>query len=314
MTSTANNHPEEVEQTLIGGTEKAISQPSKTPLYKGINALRYQRQAAIKVIEESTGRHLISYVSGINTMIDRDDTIGFVDLLHNIPNGEDLDLILHTAGGDVDAAEKLMTMIRTKVGTATLRVVVPDFAKSAGTLMAIGADFIVMSDSSELGPIDPQIVLADDRGNRIQHRVQSYLDAYTTHSKTLKGDPTNVVAQMMLSKLDPATLELFQGIRLHAIRIAESQLRQGMFRTNGNWSQTASELMSVERWQSHAEMISWKDASDPKLQLSIEYLQPTDEIWQQYWQLYCLQRLAIKANQKLYESSYASILMDSEDA
>ena len=72
--------------------------------------------------------------------------------------------------------------------------------------------------------------------------------------------------------------------------------------------------MSVERWQSHAEMISWKDANDPKLQLSIEYLRPTDEIWQQYWQLYCLQRLAIKANQKLYESSYASILMDSEDA
>jgi ClpP class serine protease len=152
-----------------------VPEPSKTPFYEALHADRYQRQAAVRLIEEHTGRHLICYVTGVGTWIDRDDTVGFVDLLHNIPDGEDLDLLLHTPGGDVDVAEKLITMVRTKVGTADLRIVVPDFAKSAGTLIALGADFIVMSDSSELGPIGPQIVLADGNGNRIQHRNMSTL-------------------------------------------------------------------------------------------------------------------------------------------
>lgn len=42
--------------------------------------------------------------------------------------------LIHTGGGDIDAAEKVNRIVRAKVGTGTLRVVVPDYAKSAGTL------------------------------------------------------------------------------------------------------------------------------------------------------------------------------------
>src|SRR5438270_233413 len=82
-----------------------------------------------------------------------------------ITKEHDLDLLLHTGGGDTDAADKLMSMARARIGTKGLRVVVPDFAKSAGTMMVLGADAVVMSDSSELGPIDPQIVRTDHNGN-----------------------------------------------------------------------------------------------------------------------------------------------------
>ena len=54
----------------------------------------------------------------------------------------DLDLLLHTTGGSINAAEKLMGMMRNRVGTAKLRIIVPDFAKSAGTLMVLGADSV----------------------------------------------------------------------------------------------------------------------------------------------------------------------------
>jgi ClpP class serine protease len=46
--------------------------------------------------------------------------------------------MLHTGGGDIDAAEKLMAMIRKTVSTGGVRVIVPDSTKSAGTLMALG--------------------------------------------------------------------------------------------------------------------------------------------------------------------------------
>jgi Serine dehydrogenase proteinase len=232
-------------------------------LRRAIHAERYQRQAIIKNIQERSERRLICYVSGGSCAIDRDDTVPFVDLLHNVPPREDLDLLLHTGGGDIDAAEKLISMVRNKVGTGILRIIVPDFAKSAGTLMVLGADCVVMSDTSELGPIDPQIFLADGNGNRIRHSVQSYLDAYDEHTATLKKEPGNVAAQIMLGKLDPATVKLFQAVQARARQFAEVQLKRGMFRNGGNWSQTASELLDTKRWQSHAQMISWEDAKDP---------------------------------------------------
>ena len=73
--------------------------PTKTPLYEANNAERYQRQTLIKHIQARTGRFLICYVSGRECMIDESDTVPFVDLLHNVPPGEDVDLLLHTTGG-----------------------------------------------------------------------------------------------------------------------------------------------------------------------------------------------------------------------
>lgn len=289
---------------------QSIPAPTKTPLFQAIHALRYQRQAIIKKIEERSGNLLICYVSGPACMVDRDDTVPFVDLLHNIPPNQNLDLLLHTGGGDIDAAEKLISMLRNRVGTAKLRVVVPDYAKSAGTLIALGADSIVMSDMSELGPIDPQIVLGDGKGNRIPHSVQSYLDAYDEYTATLKTEPGNVAAQIMLGKLDPATVKVFRAVQARARRFAEEQLRRGMFRNGGNWSQAAAELIDTKRWQSHGQMISWADAQDPRIGLVIEYLDPQSDEWQEYWQLYCLQRLAVSDGQKLYESAYASLAID----
>ena len=206
-------------------------------------------------------------------MIDRDDTIGLVDLLHNVPPGEDLDFLLHTPGGDIDAAEKLVLMIRQKVGTATLRVIVPDFAKSAGTLIALGADAIVMSDTSELGPIDPQVIRSDGDGNRMAHSVLSYLEAFEHHAEVLKQDPGNIASQIMLSKLDPGTLKQFEAIRTRAQRAAEDLLKHGMFRDgHGNWTLAAAELMNVKSRPSHGQMISWQDAVSPKLGLAVEHM------------------------------------------
>lgn len=301
--------PAEVDAVSIIGT--TIPTPTKTPLFQAIHAARYQRQAIIEEIQEHSGRKLICYVSGRGCAIDRDDTVAFVDLLHNVPSAEDLDLLLHTGGGDIDAAEKLITMVRTKVGTAKLRVVVPDFAKSAGTLIVLGADSVVMSDTSELGPIDPQIIRDDGNGNRIRHSVQSYLDAFEEHKATLKADPANTAAQILLGKLDPATIKLFQAVRERVRKFAEDQLKHGMFRTTGgNSTLAASTLLDKNRWPSHAQMISWEDAQDPDIGLNVEYLDPNSEEWQRYWQLYCLQRLAVGDRQKLFESDYASLQID----
>ena len=174
---TETSEPSNDSRDGVGDTGRDLgalaTPPSKTPLYQATQAARYQRQALITQIEDATARQLVCYVAGSEAGIVRDDIVGLVDLLHNARPGEPIDLLLHTGGGDIDAAEKLSELLRAAVGEAEFRVVVPDFAKSAGTLLAIGADWIVMSDSSELGPIDPQFVLRDSNGNSLQHPIQS---------------------------------------------------------------------------------------------------------------------------------------------
>jgi ATP-dependent protease ClpP protease subunit len=297
------------EETVHCSSTEGGASLTKTPLYQAMRAAQYQRQALIAQIREKWGRRLICYVSGTAALIDRDDTVGFVDLLHNVPRGEDLDLLLHTSGGDIDAAEKLISIVRTTVAEKCLRVIVPDFAKSAGTLMALGADRIVMSDTSELGPIDPQITLNDGQGNRIQYPVQSYLDAYTAHSAALQNNPADIVAQIMLGKLDPARVKLFEAARNRARTFAEEQLRRWMFRTQqGNVTEIAGKLLDTNRFLSHGQMINWEDAK--QIGLLVDHLDSASDQWQQYWQLYCLQRLAVRDRQKLFESECVSLPFD----
>ena len=284
--------------------ESDMPQTKKTPLFQANSADRYQRQTIIKQIQERNGRSLICYVAGRECVIDENDTMPFVDLLHNVSSGHNLDLLLHTTGGSIDAAEKLMGMMRRHVGTAELRAIVPDFAKSAGTLMVLGADSVLMSDMSELGPIDPQARLFD----RWQS-VQNYIDSYSEHAETLKTDRDNIAAQIMLGKLDPATLKLCRSAKERARQAAENLLKRGMFRKSGNWTLTVRELLDTSRWFSHGQMISWEDARDPQIGLVVEYLSYHSETWQDYWRLFCLQRLAVKDDQKLYESDYASLVI-----
>jgi len=304
--------PTPADEAAAPASITAPLRPSKTPMFQAIHAARYQRQALIKAIREKSQRPLLCYISGAATHISRDDTVFFADLLHNLTRDNDLDLMLHTGGGDIDAAEKLISIVRTRVGTGCLRMIVPDFAKSAGTLMATGADRIVMSDTSELGPIDPQINRTDGRGNVMWHSVQTYLDAYEDHSATLRLTPNDIVARIMLDKLDPATVKLFAAVRERARKFAEDQLKQGMLKTGeGDFSFTAvaSALIDTKRWLTHGQMIGWQDAK--KIGLVVDYLDPSSAEWQDYWQLYCLQRLAIKDREKLFESDCASLIAES---
>jgi hypothetical protein len=280
------------------------SSPSKTPMYKAIHAPRYQRQALMKDIERQSTSHLICYVSGKAATIDRDDVVGFAEVLHNIAPDSDIDLLLHTRGGDVDAAEKIITLVQATVGVGQLRVIIPDFAKSAGTLMALAADALIMSDSSELGTIDPQIWSHDDNGKESCHSVLSYLDAFKIHSEALRKNTDDPVARAMLNKLDPTTLRNFEAIRNRARNFAEDQLK----RKGRNFSQIAGSLMDTTRWPSHGQMIKWQDAE--QLGLPVEYLPGRSERWQRYWQLYCLLRLAVRDRQNIFESAYASLILD----
>ena len=281
--------------------EGSDAEPSvRTPLYAALNSDRYHRQDLIREIQNKSEFRLICYVSSSSCLIEHDDAIYFRDLLHRIGNNENIELMLHTPGGDIDAAEKLILMIRDKIGNGRFRIVVPHRAKSAGTLMVLGADTVVMSDTSELGPIDPQVRIPDKDGGHKWVAAQNYLDAYAEHAKTLNANPNDNAATMMLAKLDPVLRQTCLAVMDRSRKLAENLLKQGRILSDPtSWTLTASELIDTKRWRTHSQVISWRDAKDKKIGLRVNYIHPHDSLWQQYWKLYCLQRLELKDNAKL---------------
>lgn len=280
--------------------------PSKTPLYEAMNAARYARQALIKEIEQLTKTSLICYVSP-NSQIERDDAIAMVDLLHNTVPGTPIDLMLHSPGGNIDAAEKLITLIRKRAGTAPVRVIVPDYAKSAATLIALGADAILMSDSSELGVIDPQVELPNGKGHLQAISAQGYLDAFNDWAAMLRDNPGDPVARLMLDKMEPSTIHRLEQATTRSRKIAAALLAMGMIKDEGAASAIVDDLSNTQKWHSHGQMIPQEALL--KLGLSVKYLAPHDRQWQLYWRLLCLQITAANGSIKLFEGAYASLAL-----
>jgi ClpP class serine protease len=87
--------------------------------------------------------------------IDIDDSEQVLRAIRMTPDDRPIDLILHTPGGLVLAAEQIAHAVRDHPARVT--VLVPHYAMSGGTLIALAADEIVMDPHAVLGPVDPQV-------------------------------------------------------------------------------------------------------------------------------------------------------------
>jgi hypothetical protein len=121
--------------------------------------MRAQRQQLIQQLETSRNSKLLLFFTGdrrnLETRIASDVYDLFVNHLDKIGIVKKLSLFLYTRGGDTLAAWSLVNLIRQFC--KKLEIIIPSKAHSAGTLMALGADNIVMTKQATLGPIDPSL-------------------------------------------------------------------------------------------------------------------------------------------------------------
>ena len=285
-----------------------IEAPQQTPLFHSLEQARYVRQTQIRMIEERTGRRLISYVAGPGTSIGSYDIPPFVDLLHDIDPGSDLDLLLQTPGGDVDQAERIVLMCRKRVRDKAFRVIVPDSAKSAGTLIAIAADEIVMGEPSELGPIDPQITIATASGELMTRPAQSILDGLQAIIDSAE-DQLSPAYFPLLDKLDPALIDFCKKALSRSEQFAERFLSAHMLSDNKRKAKkVAHELNAIEKHLSHGAVIDAERAAG--MGLKVRTLEPADDLWQALWRLYVDQRISLpNAQSRLFEGRKTSLLL-----
>lgn len=113
-------------------------------------------------IERERNSKVIAYVTGdrpgMGAQIGADAPDIFLEHLDAIGKVDRISLVLYTCGGDTLAAWNIINLFREFCNE--LEVIVPNKCRSSGTLMALGANSIIMTKQATLGPIDPSITRA----------------------------------------------------------------------------------------------------------------------------------------------------------
>lgn len=284
--------------------------PKQSPIYYAKNRGRYERQNFIKVIENMTNRRLIVYVANFNhphSGITHDDIAPFAEICFDISEMEPVDLLIHSPGGDPNAAEQIVNQILAR--TDNIRVIVPLSAKSAATMISLVADTIIMSDSSELGPIDPQIPVMTFQGlifrpaMGILNGLKKIQDSVVKNNNFL-----NPAYYPILQGIDVALLDTCEKAISHSKNLAKKWLERSMFKGDPkNAELIAEQLVDVEKYPHHGAVINWKEARS--LGLKVKYYQPTNIFWEAIWRLFCMYDVDLKSNQlvKYFEGRNISV-------
>jgi ClpP class serine protease len=131
----------------------------------GSRGVDTQRAAALGQFEQERHSRVIAMIHRqdsasvlgvpVAASISIDDSEAVLRAIRLTPPEQPIDIILHTPGGLVLAAEQIAKALVEHKGKVT--VFVPHYAMSGGTLIALAADEIVMDPNAVLGPVDPQI-------------------------------------------------------------------------------------------------------------------------------------------------------------
>ena len=209
------------------------------------------RKKYLEVMQSYTGRNIIAYYSGFlqkhsgNTSIDDNDKNAFMHTVHGLDKALGLDLILHTPGGGIAAAESIVNYLRSVFGK-NIRVFIPQMAMSAGTMIALSASSIVMGKQSNVGPIDPQF-----GGISCAGVIEEFSKAI---DQIAKQPSSSALWQVIISKYHPTFLGDCQKAIQWSDQIVKEWLKTNMLSQNPDKDSIADSI--VQKLGSHSKTLS----------------------------------------------------------
>lgn len=225
----------------------------------------------------------------------------FEDLIFDADPTVDLHLLLASPGGDGEAAVRIVRSAQARCRELT--VLVPDQAKSAATLMCMGAHHLVMGPTSDLGPVDPQLRLPNGLV-----AAKTILGAVETAEKAIQQAPdTYPLHAAMLTDVSGLMVQQARAALARTDDLLMEALMSCPDRTEEEARVLATALKEplVEQAMDHGALFGVEDAR--RTGLPVISIEPRSPQWALLWRLYM--KYFIMPGTDAYEGRYASKLI-----
>lgn len=277
---------------------------SRTPLFYAQHSDRYARQELIRSYEEEFNCRLVVMTGEIFWP----SVTYFEELIWDADATEDLHLLLDSPGGDGETAIRLIRSAQSRCRELT--VIVPDQAKSAGTIVVLGAHCVLMGPTSDLGPVDPQFPQPNGRGlyaakdliaavDHAEQAIANNPDSYPLHAALL-ADVTAVMVQQARSALGRTEDLVREALASNPDRSKEEVDRIA--------AALKEKLIDLPR--DHGAVFGAQDAR--AAELPVLQVEPWSDQWRTIWRLWAKYFMLQPAS--IYEGRYASQVIAEGDA
>lgn len=243
------------------------------------------RKILYEQIESAREIPLLVYVTsqrpGIGGQISADVIDQFIDQIRQIPDEkEEVDLLIESLGGDGVTSWRIVSLLRTKF--KKVNVLIPHSAFSAATLLALGADQIIMGKFGSLGPIDPQITVRKKDGT-VQQFGYEDLTAFLDFAKNEGGLTEQTHLEKAFTKLsdtvEPAVLGFASRSSYLSTAIGEKLLQKHM---EDKVQATAIARKLNKNFFNHGHALSRDEAKEIGLNIVI----PSDDLEEKMWSIH----------------------------
>lgn len=242
--------------------------------------IEQQLDDRISMIEDAFDAHAITFCGGIWGGVDDLIRLAVEKKSQQEPDRKKLVVVLTTEGGYIEVVQRIVGTLRRYYQLVDF--VIPNYAYSAGTVLAMSGDAIYMDYYSRLGPIDPQV--RTQSGARVP--ALGYLERYNDLIlKAQAGKITTAEVQLLVDGFDQAELYQYEHAKELSIALLKDWLVRYKFK---NWKTTrtsklrvtkemkveraekmAQELNNTKRWHVHGHGISM-DVLERDLNLLID--------------------------------------------
>jgi hypothetical protein len=247
------------------------------------------RKKLYKEIENHRKRPLVVYVTskreGVYSLMATDALPHIIEQLDALPRGcKALDLLIASYGGDPMVAWRLMNLVNQRV--KHVAVMIPQSAYSAATLVAFGANEIIMHPNGHLGPVDMQITTVGDSGHSKRFStedISAFLDFVRDNLKITDQEHIRMLFELTCKEVGSLVIGFSARSSKLAVDLGERLLALHM-EDDDSRSKLRSIVENMSRkFQSHAYPVSRKEALDLGLPVKREADTRLEKLMWEVW-------------------------------
>lgn len=247
------------------------------------------RKALYETVQQQRKHPLITYITSIRPNMSASmagDVISqIIQQVELIPEDEqEVDLLIISNGGDPITSLRIISLLRERFKKVT--VLLPYVAYSAATVLALGADEIVMHPFSNLGPVDPQLTVAHSNEKGVQEHLQFGSEDIRNYIEFLKSDVGLTDQEHLTSAVqallkEVGTLSIGSAKRGQQLSLTLSEKMLLLHIKDTNKAKSIAKVLNSSYYH-HGYAVGRKEAKD----IGLPIIYPKQELEQTLWRIW----------------------------